>query len=506
MTKTPMRYSFIVAAAASFCISSGCMMQRSAYYSDLRDRRSERYRRWEERDFNDRDLPTISGNLSLDEAVHLALTYNTGLLTALQQKAEADGRVVEAYSEVLPRIDAAADYTRLDQVSTVDIGVDSFQIGDLDNYSYRVTVTQPVFTAKAPIAIRASRLFSYLTDEVIRGVVEDVVDAVAQAYYGTVLARHQIAVQSDALEAAQAHLKSVQSRKDNGMATEFDVLRAKVDVSNIQADLIEQKNQRNVARARLLKAMGVSQRSDIELSTPLSYERTRVEFQDAVRTAFENRPDIYQAILNVDLQREAVNELYSRYLPTVEAYFWNLWSKPDPHESSEIDWGDQWQAGLSLTWPLFDGLAREGRIMQGKAILRQRELTLTDTEEQALLEIRSALDELQNARELVQSQELNLERAEEALKLVRVGYQEGVNTEVEVIDARAALTRAKGLHYTALHRHTISRIMLQRAMGILGARPGSRSVPERVPDIGHVTNPADHPARDNVTTPSGDNP
>jgi len=144
-------------------------------------------------------------------------------------------------------------------------------------------------------------------------------------------------------------------------------------------------------------------------------------------------------------------------------------------------WGDSWTAGITATWPLFDGRAREGQVIREKAALRQKHIELLDVQERALLEVQQAVLSLRDAEEFVESQKLNQERASEGLRLANVGYREGINTEVEVTDARAALTRAKGLTYQAVYSHMLARLELQRAMGILGPRAGVTDVPAEVP-------------------------
>jgi len=465
---------------AALVSAAGCVAPRADYYEALRLRQASAYHRWQMQQEEDAQRPRAAGPLSLEEAVRLGLECSPKLQATLQARELARGRLVEAYSEALPSVDLSAGYTRLDQTPTVNLGTTSFAAGDRDNYSYRVEITQPIYKGgAAAIALRAARIYSYLSDETVRGAAEDVIYAIAQAYHDTVLARHLVGVQEDGLRSAQAHLQDVESRRQHGVATEYDVLRARVDVSNIQAALIEQTNRRDLACTRLFRAMGVSQRSTVDLVTDLGYDPADPDPDEAVRTALQNRPDLYQALLNVDLQREALDEARSHYLPRVNAYFWHLWAKPDPHESSNIEWDRQWQAGLGLTWPLFDGLAREGRIIQETARLRQQEINLSDAEEQALLEVTNALLEMENARKLVESQQLNLERADRALALVEAGYREGVNTELEVLDGRVALTDTRGLYYTALHRYTSARLALQKSMGILGAPPGARDVPEQ---------------------------
>ena len=468
-------------------LTAGCAPTRSQYYGSLGASRLRAYRRWESQNAQE-DRPRLEGQLSLEEGVRLAMQYNPQLLAAVQGRENARGRVMEAWSEALPRVDVAAGYTRLDKVASVDTGMTTLDVGDRDNYSYGVTITQPLFKGGSmSIALRAARLFSYLSDEGVRAALETTIFSVATAYYDSVLARQLVAVYEDALRSAEAHLEAVRFREQQGVATEYDVLRANVEVSNVQAELIDQERLRDIARAALFRSMGVSQRSRVELTTALgTEERDTPSFPEAVQAAFRNRPDIYQAAINTDLYREAVKEARTDYLPNLEAFYWRQWAKPDPHEATRNNWNDQWTYGLSLTWPLFDGFAREGRVVQQKALLRQSEILLVDTEQQALLEIRDAILELHSAEELVRSQRLNRQRAGRAEELVEEGYRVGVNTEIEVLDARAALTRASGLYYGALHRYTTGRIALQRAMGLLTPGPGMSKVPERVTKPGDI--------------------
>jgi len=475
----------LVCSIVMIVFLAGCLPSRSEYYHDVRKSRAEAYERWKSAEERNEDRPSLKGELNLEEAVLVGLQYNPQLRAAVQEKAKAEGRLFEAYSEALPKLNLSGQYQRLDQVMNIDLGVQSFQIGDKDNYSYRINITQPLYRGGTiPAALRGARLFSYMSDEKVRSAVEQVAFQVASAYMDTLLAQRLIEVQKSSLKSAKAFLEQVEAKREQGVSREYDVLRARVDVSNIQADLIEQRNRRNLAEARLFRAMGVSQKSNTELVTDLGFKSVDMNFSEAVSTAFQNRPDIYQAILSVGMQKEAINEAYSAYLPELDASWWHLWAKPDPQQASNNEWDTDWAGAITLTWPLFDGLAREGRIVQREAELRKLKILLGDTEEKALLEVKNALLDLENARQLVESQELNLERADRALELVQDGYKEGVNTELEMLDARAAVTRARGLYYQSLHRHMKGRLDLQRAMGILGAEPGAEEIPRSSQKLG----------------------
>jgi len=481
------RYGGLVVAVILMPGLLGCFPPRSEVYSELNRSRLSAYTQWQRETREEEKLPRMQGDLSVEDAIKVALTYSPTLAAVLEEKEKARGQVLRAYGEALASVDLKADYTRFDQVSSFESPFGSFAFGDVNNWSYQVSVTQPLYKGGSiPAAIRGAQLMRFLSDEAVRQAVQDVILAVARAYDDVLLAERLHEVQEQALVFAEANLKDVMAREKAGLAMPFDTLRARVEVSNVQADLIRQRNLLNRARAALFLAMGVSQRSVVALTDELTYVPMEPSFDQAVKTAFMNRPELYQGELDVRLQEEALRVYRSDYLPSLEAWGWHKWAKPDPHDSLNIEWDTQWMAGLRLTWALFDGLRREGRIVRQKAQLRQSAIRLSDTEQRILEEIRSAIYDVYDARELVESQRLNIERANEALRLVTVGAAEGVNTELEVLDARSALTRARGLYYQALHAHATARLALQRAMGLLGPPPGAERVPERGPAPGVI--------------------
>jgi len=75
---------------------------------------------------------------------------------------------------------------------------------------------------------------------------------------------------------------------------------------------------------------------------------------------------------------------------------------------------------------------------------------------------------------LKEQEEVNLERAREQLRLAEVGFREGVRKQVEVLDARAALTEARKNYSQAVFSHMVARLNLERATGALSAAAGNQ--------------------------------
>jgi len=453
----------------------GCVSSEQ-FYEEVSFSRESAYRQWKTRkERQEQSQPRISGELSTEDCLKLALTNNKVLQRITEEKEIARGEQLKSYSAILPTVGLTGDYTRLDKVSSITIPAfppftsgGKITMGDVDNYAVGLRVSQPIYAGGSIRAtIHAARLFSMLTDETVRAAVQDLIYTATHAYYDVLLNQHLLEISDDAVRSAQAHLDNVKQRRQGGVASDFDVLRAEVELSNFQAELIRNKNAINVAKAQLLKVMGVSQDSDFTLSDELVYVRSEMTMEEAIEAAYRSRPDLFSREFDIKYQKELLRIAKSRYWPVLSGYYSNTWSKPDPHTVMEIEWGHAWQAGLMATLPIFDGFSREGEIIAQKARVRQALINLIDAEETALFELTTALLSIEDAKEFVESQSLNLNRAKEGLRLAEVGYKQGTNTQVEMIDAQAALTTARVNHYQAIYSHIISKLDLQKAMGTL---------------------------------------
>ncbi|MGA1980299.1 MAG: TolC family protein [Sedimentisphaerales bacterium] len=455
---------------------TGCTSSEE-FYQEASLSRDTAYRQWKnQREAQEQSQTRINGRLSIKDCLKLTLVNNKTLQHIVQEKEIARGNELKSYSAILPSVNLTGDYTRLDKVSALTVGNQTVTFGDVDNYSANLVVTQPVFAGGSIVArINAGKLFSLLTDQTVRAATQDVIYAAERSYYDVLLNQHLYQISADAVRSAQAHLDDVKQKRSGGIASDFDVLRAEVELSNFKADLIQNKNAINISKTQLLKVMGISQDSDFTLSDELTYVPLKMTMEQAVEAAYRNRPDLYGRQFDIKYQEQLLKIARSRYWPTISGFYGNTWSNPDPHNSMLIEWGHAWQVGAMATMPIFDGFAREGEIIQQKARFRQSQIDLIDAEETTLFELTKALLSIEDAEEFVQSQQLNLTRAKEGNRLAEVGYKEGINTQVEVIDAESALTKAKSFYYQAIYSHIIAKLYLQKAMGTLTTSEAGQS-------------------------------
>ncbi|MFO7898451.1 MAG: TolC family protein [Planctomycetota bacterium] len=415
----------------------------------------------------------LHGKLSMASAVLLAVGNNKGLRAVMEEKARARGRLNEAWSAVLPTLDLEASYTRVDEVGGTTFAGQQFKSGQKHSYAVDFVLRQPIFRGGAITAgIRGAKLLRHQADEQIAAATQQVVFDTLEGFYGVLLAEELVKVSRSDLDLAQAHLDEVKKKRRVGVVSQFDELRAKVEVSNVAAQLIERQNSLRLARTTLFKTLGVSQESEVDFVGELAYAKSSPDLAGSVRHAFHHRPELLQAELDVRMKREALIEAQAGIRPRLNARLTERYARPDPHNSNDAHWGEQWTAGLVLSMPLFDGWATLGRAQQARAALRQAQIELEDAEERVLLEVRQAILSVEDADKLVQSQADNVRQAQEALRLAEAGYQAGVRSELETRDARQALAEARAVYSQAVHKHEIAKLQLRRAIGTLRETDG----------------------------------
>lgn len=413
----------------------------------------------------------LTGPLSLDEAIKISIENNLQLRSAYQQREIARGRRLEAWGDALPKVDLNGRYTHQGKAQGIEDDAGNFvPFGFRDATSFDLTLTQPIWQGgKAMAALRASKLYKAYTEEDLRSSVQQVVYLTSLAYWAAIVGREEYAVAQNALQLAEVHLKDVETKRKYGVASDFNVLRSEVEVSNAHARTIAIKNSVHLATTGLFRVMGVSQQSDVTLTEELVFVPSNPEEDAELRTALAVRPEIALADYTAKLQREAVVSARSEFFPRFELFAGETYAQPDPAVLNRNGWGDDWRVGVTMALPVFDGFGRRGRLVQEKARYEQRKIEAQDARERTRSDVRAAIRSIEDAAEAVDSLQKTVDQANEGLRLAEVGYREGTLDQVAVIDARAALTQAQLNYKQGIYRHILASLELERVRGTLGA-------------------------------------
>ena len=399
--------------------------------------------------------------LTLNEAIKMALSNNKEILIAKEKVKEAEQALRIAKGGYFPNLGLDVTYTHLSEVPSVSFMGTPLEMGKQDSYLSKLTLTQPLYTSgRLSLTWRQAELNCQRVKEDLVSCQNEVIFQVKEAFYSVILAQDVLKVTRQALKQAERHLKVVEELFRTGAVSRFDLLRSQVEVANLKPDLIRAENNLRLAKERLANLLCITLDST-KIEGELSFEPVDISLEEAIDRALRERSELK----SLRLQREASEVSLSL------ARIWNLpsmslvgnYQYENPFEGRD-EWGSEWNINIVLSLSLFDGGIGKARIAQRKSQLAQVELSLQQLEEGIILEVKRNFWEMKALEEVIYAQRKNVEQAQEALSIAESRYANGTATNLEVLDAQLALTRARTNYVKALYDYNVAKAKLERAM------------------------------------------
>jgi outer membrane protein TolC len=401
-------------------------------------------------------------SLTLAEAITLALANNREILIAKEKIEEARQGIKEAKAGYFPTINLDSTYTRLNETPSMSIpGYGSIETGKADNYLSEFSINQPLYTSgRLSYANKQTDLSYQKAQEDLNNAQNKITFEVKKAFYAVLLAQENVEVTEKALDQAKRHLAVVENSFKVGVVSKFDLLRTRVEVANLKPDLIQARNNLRLSQESLANLLSLTSAS-LELEGEFSFEPPRITLEEAIDKALKERSDLRSLKLQKEISEVALQLAEVQNKPTLAAVGNYQYENPS---GGKDEWGEEWNLNLVLSIPLFDGWANRARVAQRRSQIKQIDLSLQQLEAGIDLEVKKAFWDREASEERIYAQEKNIEQAEEALSIAEVRYRSGAITNLEVLDAQLALTKARLGYLKALYDHNVAMAELEKAI------------------------------------------
>jgi len=403
------------------------------------------------------------GRLNLDQCLEMAYQNNKTLLQLEEKINASEYKIEEARSGFFPQLSLNGSYTRLGRVPGFDVPGMTIDFGTANNYNLVLSLQQPLFTwGKIRNSYDISKYGLSLTQEEYRRTRQGIRFNVISLFHNVLLAKELIMVREESIARIEDHLSTVQERYDKGYASEFDLLRVKVQLANAKPPLVQAKNLYHLTLDNLKNLLGISLSDSVNLEGSLESEPDQVDQSQAEELAFKNRSELKLVSQQMRIGRKALALAKAGNKPSLFGAANYEYKRP---YYSEDKWKTDWNFTLALSFPIFDGFSTRSRVKQARSDLRQLDITERQIRDLIRLEISQAVSDLNLARENILSQEQNVRQAKEALRIASVQYQKGMLTNLELMDTEFALTVAETNFLQAQSDYLIAQASLEKAMG-----------------------------------------
>ena len=406
--------------------------------------------------------------LNLDHSLKIAQENNKSLLQLKEKIRKSQFQIDEARAAFYPGLSFDGTYTRFGVIPSFQIDIPGMpqrkvETGFDNNYNLGLTLTQPIFTwGKLRNSYDISILSSRATREEYKRKIQEIEFDVVSSFYQLILAKELIRVREEAISNLKEHLRTVEARFAAGQASEFEVLRARVQLSNAYPPLTQAKNMLDLGTNAFKNLLGIDLKTPVELEGELTFEPIEVDLSQAENYALKQRPEISSVNLQKDIASEALSIVSAAYRPNLAGF--GTFQYMNPFYGVQ-EWDYDWKVGLSVNMPLFDGFSTRSKIQQGKSDLAQLDILDKQVREGIKLEVRQAISDLDLARENIISQEENVKQAKKALDIAKVQYAQGVITSLEEMDTQLALTIAQTNYLQALADYSVAKAKYYKAIG-----------------------------------------
>jgi outer membrane protein len=460
--------------------------------------------------------PSLAGDsLTLSRAIELAVDRSRDVRAASLSVQEAGHLAAEAWSNVYPRVDLNASYTRniappMSFVPAQFFNPDAapgemarVQFGADNSWNSTIQLEQPLFQARAFLGVGAAGRFQHLQEEMLRGATQGVVTRVRIAFYDVLLAQEQTRLIESSVERVRASLNETRSMHRAGLASEYDVLRLEVELANIEPNVRRSQNAIRQARRTLAVELAMPEIETAPVSGTLAemvaaaaasalrpaapatgadsgIAPTSAMADGLVALALQSRSDIRQLELTRSLRRTELRAEQLEYAPKVSlfaSYVINAQQNGGPRffgaSSMERSFGRL--AGVSVSMPLFSGFKENARVGQSRAVVRGVENQLALARDRAEAEVRSLAERIDEAESRAAAQQLAVRQARRGFDIVGAQHREGLSGQMERTDAEVALRQSEFNYAQALYDYLVALAQLDHAMGRADDSPGRRA-------------------------------
>ncbi len=418
---------------------------------------------------------------SLSEVAHTALAENLGVRASSLGVEAGENLVQEAGSRLLPQLSVNANQLlRNENNNSVLAGALPEQQGIAS-----LSLSQILYDEGSLASLDIEKLRQTARMAENRQTELDVVESATVAFLNVLQSQTLKDIRTENLELTRTNLELAQDRVKIGIATRADIFRWESELARSTADLISANASLKQARESLNQLLNrpLTERfslepatlndptlvmNDPELAGLVSNQARFTSLSNVlIRLGLDRSPEIARQIAQLaEQERTLKSERSSYWSPTLsltgEVSYTYYDSRP---EANSLEGEDDWNVGLNLSLPLYEGGARSNRVGRARMTVKQNRLQLENTRRTVEQTIRARLHAAQSSRLSIDLYKNAAESSRKNLDLVSDSYRKGVATVVDLIDAQNSAVTADLNASNTSFQFLIDLMNLQRSAG-----------------------------------------
>jgi outer membrane protein TolC len=427
-------------------------------------------------------LAANAQSFSLKQAVDYAITHQVQVKNSQIDLQNASAKINEIKAMGLPQVNGSLALTNNVVLQRAFIPAKIFNPaaaeGELiaakfgvDNSGFAsVGLSQLVFDGSYLLGLKATSVYKDLAIKSVTQSKQQVAENVTKAYYGILVNEKRMGLLSLNLARLDTLLKETRELNKQGFVEKIDVQRLDVQANNLRTELDNVNRLQELSYSLLKFQMGYPMEEPIKVTESLEkIESATFNTNTAGEFSYANRIEYSILQTQENLAELDLKSIKAGYLPRLVLNanygynaganaFGDLVSKP---------WFDNAAVTVALQIPIFDGFSKKYKAVQSANNLQKVRQSYGLLKSSIDLQRSQASITMKNALESMKEQKANLDLANEISRVTRVKYQQGVGSNLEVLNAESSIKESQANYFTALYNALIAKVEVEKANGTL---------------------------------------
>lgn len=408
--------------------------------------------------------------LTLDEALKIALSDNPTIKVADQDIELKKVSAKEAWQSLLPTVDLNGTITYTIKTATMNIGGNQVKMGnDASNtWNGALNISLPVY---APAVYRTMKMTQddiALAAEKSRASRLDLINQVTKAYYQLMLAQDSYAVLQKSYNYSEENYNVVKAKFEQGSVSEYDKISAEVQMRNIKPNVVAAANAVNLAKTQMKVLLGIGDPElEIQIQDNLkNYEQAVHEHDPLEQVSLEQNTTLRQFTFNEKLLDHSLRIQKSAFIPTLALNYQYQYQAlfNQNFQFWNYNWTPSSTLALTLSIPLFHA-DNFTKMKTTRIQMQQLAENRLNTERQLNMQVQTYLDNMQASNEQMASNKESVAQAEKGLLIAQKRYDVGRGTILELNSSEVALTQAELTYNQAIYDYLTARADLDCLIG-----------------------------------------
>lgn len=414
--------------------------------------------------------------VSLSIAIEIALSESPTIKVADKEIERVDYSKKEKYAGLLPTVAASGSYSRavMKQKMFFDIpgmpaNPDGFEVGQDNTFNAGISASLPLIAPSLWASIEMTELDAQLVLESARSSKQSLINQVTKAYFAILMAQDSYNVLKKSYDNTVENARIVQNKYKQGTVSEYEWIRADVQVRNVNTNLVSAQSAVNLSKLQLKMLMGVDMFIGLKVEGSLADFEANM-YGDVLSidtTILKSNTDLNQFDIKSKQLSHTLKIQKSTWWPTLSASFnyQFMAMANDEVALSDYRWFPASTAGLVLSVPIFQGGARMHKQKQIQIQLDEMKYQRQNLQRSLEFQTITYLDNIKKAMEKIVSNKEGLRQAEKAVMISQKRYEVGSGTYLDFTNSELSYIQA-GLSYNqSIFEYLTAKSDLEKLLG-----------------------------------------